>query len=69
MGGQVTVTMSVTREGTDWAYVTLSPHSDTHNAKALIVLYDGPCNGWQDYAGRGELGKMAWHTEHTRIAA
>lgn len=48
--GQVVVQLSH-RDGVDWAYVTLEPHSQ-YGGVGCLELYDGPCNGWKNAAKR-----------------
>ncbi len=54
------------KTGDDHVGVYLKPHSNSSSAGPTVCLYQGPCSGWEDYQGLGELGRMIWHREHGR---
>jgi hypothetical protein len=62
--GSIQIRMHNVRRGKqdiDWVLVTLSPHpSYSRPANSVVTLYDGPCDGWREYAEAGELGRLAW---------
>ena len=59
--GEVNVSMWTDgREGRDYVRVTLGRHGHGDS----VTLYNGPCDGWQEYDQAGELGKLAWVERH-----
>lgn len=60
--GQVDVHLN-TRDGVDYAYVTLGAHGGGQS----IVLYRGPCSGWNTRpVGADVLANAVWDASHGR---